>query len=331
METRNFPQPDKGLQQIIDHGSQTHKNVPLSELDKHRLVRKQDLVKVRQTYPGYSMRYAHSDKSYEKESDWLDNDSTFISRGLPTLFGSREMTPDTRIPYEGRRQWEDYDFENFIVKYFDNLVKTKNPDEKVSRADLEKDWVLDMGCGRGVALEDIWAYYGPVLNLYLKGNTGHLPNYAPKFLKRGIELIGGSLTDQGVLTQRPPNGYSLIMANQVLHYYEDALPFVEFGFKNLTPDGVFPLSYGAVFGDNIAILDTKGKLLSRPNDYLDERIRKLGWTREGDLLVVRANPTKKIGLSFVKDEGSYKRGISLSWDRPARDEYMERKVFQITE
>ncbi|MBI2021263.1 hypothetical protein HYS93_00050 [Candidatus Daviesbacteria bacterium] len=304
---------------------------PESELDRLRLARKNELVAIRNSNRGYSGRYSYDDAAYELESHWLEKDSTFISRGFPILFGSSELTPETRIQFAGRRPQEDYEFSWDIVNFLDKLVQKRNPQQALGGIDLPQDFILDMGCGRGIALEDIWAYYGPVLNLYLKGNTGHLPNYAPQFLEKGIELIRGGLTDQGDKSQRPANGYTLIMANQVFNYYQDSLPFVEFAFKNLSSEGIFPASYHAVFGPNIEIIDIKGQPISNPQGYLADRMRKLDWVRQGNLILIKAHPTEKLGLKFIKKEPARTFIPSVSWERRARWGYVDTKFFQITE
>ncbi len=207
----------------------------LNTLDHLRLRFKEDFVSFRQRFIGHTISgqlTGISQEAFEKESYWLEKDSSFINRGLP-LF-SREG----RIYYK-REKEVFYDFAEAALKHLDALVYKKNPQQDLALAhQLEEDWILDLGCGRGISLEDICAYYNPLLNLKLVGTTLHTPGYQREFAQRNIFLVEAQpLTIPAELV--PKQGYSLIMANQVLAYYEDKAPFVRFGQKHRSAEGIF--------------------------------------------------------------------------------------------
>jgi len=267
-----------------------------NSLDQLRIARKKELESVRDADDCHSI---NGDFSFGRESYWLEKDSGFISRGLP-LFGNQEHA---RLPFN--RRWSqkfDYEFAQTIIQHLDQLVQQRNPDEQTERNDLPLDSILDMGCGRGIALGDIWAYYDPVLNLYLKGNTGHNPGYQKAFLKRGIEIFQGRLTDEGLENKRPQQGYALIMASHSMIYYENPLPFVQFAAERLSLEGIFPVNIVDVFGEDLEIVDKGNQRISTPQDYLSERFAALGWRQDGDLLVVKNNPLLKLGLTYIPQQ-----------------------------
>lgn len=207
----------------------------LNTLDHLRLRLKEDFVSFRQRFIGYTISgqdYGLSAEAFEKESYWLEKDSSFINRGLP-LFSRKG-----RIYYE-RKKEVFYEFATAAIEYLDALVEKRNPQQDLALAhQLEENWILDLGCGRGIALEDICAYYNPLLNLKLVGTTLHTPSYQREFAQRNIFLVEAPpLLIPAELV--PKQGYTLIMANQVTQYYEDKAPFVRFGQKHRSAEGIF--------------------------------------------------------------------------------------------
>jgi hypothetical protein len=211
----------------------------MNTLDHLRLQRKKELASLRQRYLGHtisSQQSSISAEAFEKESYWLEKDSSFINRGLP-LFSRKG-----RIYY--RREKEVfYESAQEILEYLDALVDKRNPQQKISHSELAEDWILDLGCGKGIALEDLCAYYGPLLNLKLVGTTFHTPGYQQEFARRNIFLLESQpLALPSNLV--PEQGYSLIMANQVIEYYPstDLQEFVQFAQRQLTAEGLFSSS-----------------------------------------------------------------------------------------
>ena len=272
----------------------------LNDLDKLRLQSKTELEGTRSEHYVSTSADTQAQKKDQAAAYWLlRGDIPFrdTHRGLP-LFSEAGWIPYKRGPgcnsfYIG---WD------VIIRYLDSLVEKRNTERVVGRTGLKKDTILDMGCGGGIFLEDVSAYYGPVLNLDLMGTTLVLPGYTRDFKDRGITLLRGNAMDIDT-PLKPPDGYTMIIANQVVEYYDDPLSFLQFGRTNLNQEGVFFISHSAVHR-NIEIYDSARQRISDPCEFLSEKYEEMGWTSEptcmGDaVLAVRSYPDDCLNLEFI--------------------------------
>ena len=181
-----------------------------------------------------------------------------------------------------------------IIRHLDSLVEQRNPKHLIDRKYASKVRILDIGCGRGIALEDIAAYYGPLLNLRLEGESLHTPRYAEEFAKRNIFW-----REVPPLQRHNKTMYDLIMANNVIGYYYNPLGFLNFGREHLTADGIFIIDL--IDFKNIVIIDKKHKMISDPQEYLFNAYKKMGWVIDlkSKSLVVKAYPHDELKLTSI--------------------------------
>lgn len=270
----------------------------LSTIDQLRITRKRELVKLRGRMGGH---FINGLPGSAKESDWLEEDRSFINRGLPLFGRTGDSQYPARLPF--KRAYEVYyDSSAIVLSHLDRLNSRHNPEQEVGKSGMERVSVWDIGCGRGVALEDIWAYYGPTLDLNLKGSTLHTPQYYDEYLQRGIEIHQGELGDEGLKGTRPVEGYSLIMAEWSLIYHTRPLDLVKYAAKRLSNDGIFPVTYSDVFRGETIIVDKDHNQINDPTGYVYEQLHRLKWEIRGGIIVVNKKNRPSIGLRYLEQD-----------------------------
>lgn len=238
--------------------------------DQLRLKRKQELVRLRHENAGHSISSKSFAADNGKMSEWLENDRSFICRGF-SLFA-----PEGRIPFIKGPKEHFYAGESIILSHLDQLLEKYNSKLIPGKASPTIN-ILDLGCGRGIALEDLSAYYGIFLNMKLYGDTLFTPFYQKKFSERGIIIKESTPSfDNGL---DPKEGYSLIMANRVLEYLPNRLEYLVVGSQHLEDGGIFPIIEIKYLIDDIRILDQHNKMLANL-DFLFEEFARLGWKIE---------------------------------------------------